>query len=276
MDLKSHTLVLALALGLVVALVACGPAPTVTPYPTYTSAPTARPTPTIVPILAAPAVIVRGWEALGLSESPPMPDVPHARLFWRDDGGGFGAFIVESGTVVSLDIYAPDEELLENMMLAAGTGEGVARVVIDAVRSNLDGYQFIQTDLLFVFVDVEAGSYPTVHIVPTGGVVWEATPTPRLDLTPTQAVTATTRPTPAPRTSFGDGTWLVGVDIAPGTYRTTVPGNGCMWQRLSGLSGTYEDIIAWGAPNSGQALVAIAPSDLAFSTDACGEWSLLS
>jgi hypothetical protein len=92
---------------------------------------------------------------------------------------------------------------------------------------------------------------------------------------PTPAVTATTRPTAAPRTSFGDGVWLIGVDIAPGTYRTTLKGGYCMWERLSGLSGTYDDVIAFDSPDGGQALVTIAPSDVAFSTDGCGEWGLL-
>jgi hypothetical protein len=203
-----------------------------------------------------------------------MPDVPNGRFF--SGYGVFGAIIVDAGDAVEVSIYdselglPPYGGLLENMMLATGMDAGVAHQVIDTVHEGHNAGLWLHPDSLTVFVEV-GDNMEDVTIIVTGHAAW---PTP-VAVTPVVGVTPTVRPTVAPRTSFGDGAWLVGVDIAPGTYRTTVPGNGCMWQRLSGLSGTYEDIIAWGAPNSGQALVAIAPSDLAFSTDACGEWSLL-
>lgn len=74
--------------------------------------------------------------------------------------------------------------------------------------------------------------------------------------------------------SFGDGTYLVGVDIQAGTYRTTVTGN-CYWERLSGLSGSFEDLIANDLP-TGSAIVEISASDLAFSTQGCGTWEKIS
>ena len=45
--------------------------------------------------------------------------------------------------------------------------------------------------------------------------------------------------------TFGDGTHVVGLDIQPGIYRAP-GGDTCIWQRLSGLSGEYQDIIASG------------------------------
>jgi hypothetical protein len=41
----------------------------------------------------------------------------------------------------------------------------------------------------------------------------------------------------------GDGVYVVGVDIQPGTYVSSNPGY-CSWYRLSGLSGDSHDIIA--------------------------------
>jgi hypothetical protein len=47
-----------------------------------------------------------------------------------------------------------------------------------------------------------------------------------------------------PATTFGDGLYLVGVDVTPGEYKTSGPGAGghCYWARLSDSSGA--DIIA--------------------------------
>lgn len=46
-----------------------------------------------------------------------------------------------------------------------------------------------------------------------------------------------------PKTSFVDGTYLVGSEIQPGTYRAQ-PEDSCYWERLSGLSGLSSDRIA--------------------------------
>ena len=43
----------------------------------------------------------------------------------------------------------------------------------------------------------------------------------------------------------GDGTYLVGKDIQPGTYGSNNDSSGwCYWERLSGLSGELDDVIA--------------------------------
>ncbi|OBK19549.1 hypothetical protein A5636_18565 [Mycobacterium asiaticum] len=74
----------------------------------------------------------------------------------------------------------------------------------------------------------------------------------------------------APATFPGDGTFKVGVDIAPGTYRSE-GAHDCYWERLRGLSGTLSDTIANGAGSWPQ-LVQIMPSDLAFKTQHCPTW----
>lgn len=76
------------------------------------------------------------------------------------------------------------------------------------------------------------------------------------------------------RTSFGAGTYLVGREITPGTYRASGHG-GCYWERLSGLGGDFGDIIANDNP-AGQAIVAISSSDKAFSSERCGTWRRVS
>jgi hypothetical protein len=57
-------------------------------------------------------------------------------------------------------------------------------------------------------------------------------------------------PKPAgPATSFGDGTYKVGDDIAPGTYKTSGPRAGspipnCYWARMKDDSGNLDAVIA--------------------------------
>ncbi len=75
-----------------------------------------------------------------------------------------------------------------------------------------------------------------------------------------------------PKTVFGDGTWAVGLDISPITYRSS-GGSGCYWARLSGFGGTFDEIIANGNP-TGPAVVTIDPSDKGFEAKHCREWKV--
>ncbi|MFD9444196.1 hypothetical protein ACFWBR_37915 [Streptomyces sp. NPDC060006] len=73
----------------------------------------------------------------------------------------------------------------------------------------------------------------------------------------------------------GDGTYVVGSDIKPGTYRSEGPQGGlapsCYWARLSSTSGEAKDIIANDA-TSGQTTVTITATDKAFTTTGCKAW----
>src|SRR5581483_3114553 len=84
---------------------------------------------------------------------------------------------------------------------------------------------------------------------------------------------ATAPPPPPPSKAFGDGTFVVGSDIRPGTYRASRPSSFCYWERLSGFGGTLDEIIANEASSSGPELVTIAASDAGFTSRGCGGWS---
>lgn len=73
------------------------------------------------------------------------------------------------------------------------------------------------------------------------------------------------------RSTIGSGVWLVGSEIEPATYRTE-GGGSCYWARLSGTGGELGDIIANGLPE-GPGTVTIAPSDVAFETSGCDDWT---
>ena len=72
----------------------------------------------------------------------------------------------------------------------------------------------------------------------------------------------------------GDGSFLVGKDIKPGTYRTTGPksGDSCYWQRSGDPSG--QNIIA-NDNISGPSVVDIRSSDVAFKSSRCANWTLV-
>jgi hypothetical protein len=78
---------------------------------------------------------------------------------------------------------------------------------------------------------------------------------------------------PPPVTTFASGVQVVGNDIPPGVFRNVGFSNGCYWERLSGFSGEFEDIIANDFTDVGQ-IVEIKSSDAGFdATASCGTWT---
>lgn len=101
----------------------------------------------------------------------------------------------------------------------------------------------------------------------------DAEPLPAETVTVTEpgtTVTVTPKPAKPSGTIPGDGTFLVGSEIKPGTYRTKA-GDACYWARSSGTSGDIGDIIANGNPR-GSTVVTIKPTDKSFQTAYCAEW----
>jgi hypothetical protein len=98
---------------------------------------------------------------------------------------------------------------------------------------------------------------------------------------PPEVITVTApAPTPdpvaaptGPLTTFGDGVWEVGVDIAPGKYKTTgTDSYGCYYARLQHNDGTVEDIISNGF-GQGPVTVTVKPTDGYFETSGCVDWT---
>lgn len=82
----------------------------------------------------------------------------------------------------------------------------------------------------------ERAEAPTTAPSPSTTGEPEAQPTEE----PQPSPTSSAAPQPAEE-GFGDGTYAVGVDFQPGTYRA--PGSS-FWERLSGFGGTLDEIIA--------------------------------
>jgi len=91
--------------------------------------------------------------------------------------------------------------------------------------------------------------------------------------TKSQPVASSPKKNTAPAAEIpGDGVFLVGKDIQPGTYRSDGKDNTlCYWARLSDTTGELGDIIANGNAD-GQAIVKIDPRDKAFQTSDCRAW----
>ena len=72
---------------------------------------------------------------------------------------------------------------------------------------------------------------------------------------------------------FGDGTYIVGYDIAPGRYRTTSPTASCHWSRMADFDGSesYKDLYRLAYDTV--PIVDVMEGDAGFVTSGCGTWS---
>lgn len=121
---------------------------------------------------------------------------------------------------------------------------------------------------------------PAVTVTETAAGKGE--PKPEVTVTETVKETVTAKPKPAktkeagPSTSFsGDGQYLVGEDIQPGTYRTAGPQEdsiipNCYWARLKDASGEFDSIIA-NDNVKGQSRVTVNKGEY-FETNGCQKW----
>ncbi|CAA9371093.1 MAG: hypothetical protein AVDCRST_MAG47-1233 [uncultured Nocardioidaceae bacterium] len=66
----------------------------------------------------------------------------------------------------------------------------------------------------------------------------------------------------------GDGIWIVGADLEPGTY-VAEGGDWCLWQRLLAFTPEHDSIIKGGSSRR----ATIGPDDVGFYTEGCGSWT---
>jgi len=74
------------------------------------------------------------------------------------------------------------------------------------------------------------------------------------------------------KATFSNGTYLVGTDIQPGTYRTREGSPNCYYERLRNFSGGINSILA-NANTYAPAIVTIRPSDAGFNSQGCATWT---
>ncbi len=71
--------------------------------------------------------------------------------------------------------------------------------------------------------------------------------------------------------NFSNGMYLVGIDVAAGTWRADSPSTSCYWERLRNINGTG-DIIANYFGNT-PAVITVLATDVAIGTSGCGTWT---
>jgi hypothetical protein len=110
-----------------------------------------------------------------------------------------------------------------------------------------------------------------------------AQPAPSVILPPTAAQAPLPAPLPTlppvdqpepvtgPLTTFGDGTYIVGTDILPGTYKSD--GQSGYWARLKNTEGGLDSIITNKYSSGGPQTVTIKKTDKAFETSGM-TWTL--
>ena len=115
---------------------------------------------------------------------------------------------------------------------------------------------------------------PATHPAPATSVTHSSPAAPAASnvVPPGPAATSATATTKSasPASSagqFGDGTYTVGKDVKPGTYRASNVGF-CHWTR-HGASQKYLGSAIVGAPT----VVTILATDASFETDGCGTWT---
>lgn len=79
-------------------------------------------------------------------------------------------------------------------------------------------------------------------------------------------------PAPGSATISGDGTYEVGTDIKPGTYKSPTPDSGnCYWARLRDDKNSINSIID-NNNSAGPSVVTIHSGDRIFETSGCNDW----
>jgi hypothetical protein len=75
-----------------------------------------------------------------------------------------------------------------------------------------------------------------------------------------------------PAAPFGEGTFRVGIDIAPGVWHATAqPGRSCYWERLGSFTGDFEELLG-NDIGDGNRIAEILPTDVGFGSSGCGTW----
>lgn len=86
------------------------------------------------------------------------------------------------------------------------------------------------------------------------------------------------RPIAQPGSPFGDGDFLVGYEITPGTYRaTSASGQRCSWAVVRGFHGTdaagrNPDFVRGDTTTAANPTAVIEPGDYGFTSQGCGQW----
>jgi hypothetical protein len=75
----------------------------------------------------------------------------------------------------------------------------------------------------------------------------------------------------SPTSALPGGDYFVGAEVMPGQWTASSPTDSCYWERLSGFSTEFDDVIAYEFTDAPTA-VYIEESDVGFYSEGCGTW----
>jgi len=160
------------------------------------------------------------------------------------------------GLWIAIAVIVVIVAIIANM---SGQGNGLSTTPVTIAQQTISDQQ-----------TAAANNLSTTSAQTTSVAADSQTPASQPTTIPTQ-VPVTPQPTVS-YANFGDGTFQVGTDIQPGTYRTQVDSPGCYYARLSGFGGTLGEIIANNNTDN-PAIVTIQATDKGFQSSSCGTWT---
>ena len=186
-----------------------------------------------------------------------------------DSGGGFGAVDIEIGSVITA---TPTPTPKPSVSTSFGNGTWIVGSDIKAGT-----YRSSKTNSGCYWERLSGFSGELDDIVANGvtDAIWvveiastDAGFSTERCGTWTEATSAVTSSLTGP---FGDGVFLVGMDVSPGIWKSS-GGDYCYWARLSGFSGELGHIKANGVGGSNNILT-IEAADKGFESSNCGTWT---
>jgi hypothetical protein len=188
------------------------------------------------------------------------------------------ATLTGAPATVPLAVVTPrdGDVVTSDTLLVAGTGPANARIVRDIPFGFDDEATSDAGGSCFMDIVLDAGPNELVFRVgddASTAITLRVTYAPEPEATPEPTAEPTAAPTAGGNVAtIDDGTWIVGDEIRPGTYRLREPALFCYWARLNGFGGGLNAIIA-NDNVTGYGVVTIRSTDRGFETSGCGTWS---
>lgn len=215
------------------------------------------------------AFLVRAFE-LTEDTRPGFVDVPSDHTFAGDIGKLATAGVTRGCNPPENDQYCPDDPVSREQMAAF-----LVRA-LGLTENTHPGFDDVPSDDTFT---------DDIGRLATAGITRGCNPPANDEFCPNETVgrdqmasflaraKKLSPTTPPAMTAFGPGTHAVGTDIPAGLYRNVGFSDGCYWERLSGFSGEFGDIITNEFTHVGQ-IVEVKTTDAGFNSNSqCGMWT---
>jgi len=220
-------------------------------------------------------VLAAGLLLAGCAVPAPTPRAGTARARPPDPTATTAVAVRElrPGTAAPVASQAPTGPATAATAGPAAFGDGVFRVGADVAagtyRADADGCYWarlkgLSGEIADVLANGLAAGPAVVTILPSDAAFQSRGCRRWVDVTASPG-------SRNPDAALPQGTYLVGTDVAPGTWRAP-GGERCYWARLRDFTGTVSSIVANDVP-AGPASVRIAASDVGFESRGCGSWT---